>query len=112
MKPSVLEHDRFITQFDGNQLIELDGPRFGALLQIRSHCLFSQVRLCSRGQDFREIFNLIIRHSHAAMRSEGPDFCERLAAVYQRRRANRNLDRAERVMSAAGPDHFSGSYIH
>ncbi len=37
----------------------------------------------SPGQDLREIFDLGVRHPYTAVRCEGPDLCQRLAAVNQ-----------------------------
>src|SRR6267378_1884406 len=61
----------------------------------------------SLGEDPREIFDLSIRHPHAAMRGEVADLRELLAAMDQISATDGNLDWPERVTLAARGDYLA-----
>src|SRR6185503_8597513 len=60
---------------------------------------------------FCKILYLGTGQSYAAVRCEASKFCRSFAPVYQRRQADRNLDRAKRIHFVAGLDFLSHFHL-
>ena len=112
MQLAVLNDDSFVAKFDRDQLTQLDDSRFCLVLQVRGDGLVREFIARSSGQEFGEIFDLAVGQSHAAVRSKRADLRQRLAAMNQRRRADRNFYGAERILFASRFDYFAGRHIH
>jgi len=81
VKLAILDHNRFITQFNGNWFGELDDLCPGAMFQIAGDGVVAEIDFRRFREDSGEVFDFIVSQSYAAVRCERSDLGQRFTAV-------------------------------